>query len=169
MTKIKTLLLLAATFGVVTLNSCSKDKNATPSATVTANVDGTATTFNTNAIAVTGSVSGTSITNIQGTAANGATISITLSGKAVAGKTYTSTAASDDDKPIILYSLKDDDYFNDDDIKKIVSVTITSVSSTGVQGTFKGALTNTIIVGTGSGTTKTKTITDGKFNVYFSK
>ncbi|MDN3580009.1 hypothetical protein [Mucilaginibacter flavus] len=170
MKKIKTLLLLAATLGVITLNSCSKDKNSVPSATITAGVDGTATTFNTNAITLSSTVNGATFTNIQGTASNGATISITLSGKPTAGKTYISTASKDDDKPVMLYSLKNDNYFNDDDnTKNIVSVTISSVSSTGVQGTFKGALTNTVFVGTGGGTAKTKAITDGKFNVYFSK
>jgi hypothetical protein len=51
----------------------------------------------------------------------------------------------------------DDDYLNDDDdTSNLPSVTITSVTSTTVDGTFKGLVQNS---------TGTKSIANGKFHV----
>lgn len=168
MRSIKSLILLLFAFGVVTLNSCKKDKDSAPSATISASVDGTPTNFNIGAIAVQGSVNGTAITNIEGTAANKTAISITISGTPVAGKTYSNTASNDDDKPLIAYILTDDDqYLNDDSQSNPASLTITSVTSTTVEGTFKGDLVD--IQGATNGTAKKKVITNGKFNVTLKK
>lgn len=159
MTKIKSILLLTIAVGIITLNSCSKSKDdVVVSTTITASIDGTATTFN-NAFAVTGTVGGEKFTNVQGTASNKAVMSITLNGTITAGKTYSSTAAAISDRPLLLYAPDDnDDYLNDDsNAAKIVTVTVTSISSTNIQGTFKGNVT--------AGSGKVKAITDGKFNV----
>ena len=165
MKAIKTIILLTLTFGVITLNSCKKDdKEATVSTSISASIDGTATTFN-SAIGLTGTVGGEKFTSVTGTASNKAVISITLNGTITAGKTYSSAAANASDRPLLLYAPDDnDDYFNDDsNTAKLVSVTVTSISSTNIQGTFKGNVTNTISVGNGTG--KIKSITNGKFNV----
>ena len=168
MRSIKSLFLLTLAFGVITLNSCKKDKDSTPSATISASVDGTATNFNTGAIAIQGSVNGATITNIEGTAANKTAISITISGTPVAGKTYSNTSSNDDDKPLIAYIVTDDEqYLNDDDSQSNpASLTITSVTSTTVEGTFKGDLVD--IQGS-NGTAKKKVITNGKFNITLKK
>jgi hypothetical protein len=159
MKKIKSIFLLTLAIGVITLNSCSKDKdNTVISTTITASIDGTATTFN-NAFAITGTVGGEKFTNVQGTASSKAVLSITINGTITAGKTYTSTATAISDRALLLYAPNDtDDYINDDSISaKIVTVTVTSISSTNIQGTFKGNVT--------AGSGKVKAITDGKFNV----
>jgi hypothetical protein len=161
MRKIKSILLLTLAVGIITLNSCSKDKdNAVISTTITASIDGTATTFN-NAFALTGTVGGTKFTNVQGTASSKAVLSITINGTITTGKTYTSTATAISDRALLLYAPNDtDDYINDDsNSTKIVTVTVTvtSISSTNIQGTFKGNVT--------AGSGKVKAITDGKFNV----
>lgn len=165
MKAIKAIILLTLTFGVITLNSCKKDdKEATVSTSISASIDGTATTFN-NAVGLTGTVGGVKFTSVTGTASNKAVISITLNGTITAGKTYSAAAANASDKPLLLYAPDDnDDYFNDDsNTAKLVSVTVTSISATNIQGTFKGNVTNTISIGNGTG--KIKSITNGKFNV----
>ncbi|MDB5136092.1 MAG: hypothetical protein JWP37_2695 [Mucilaginibacter sp.] len=164
---IKTLIVLTLVFGVVTLNSCKK-KDPAPSATITATVDGIATTFNTHAIGAKGTIQGITITTIQGTAANGTSLAITLNGTITAGKTYSSSANSPDDEPLLLLSTPDSDFLNDDSSANLVSVTITAVSSSSIQGTFKGNLVSTNInVGNSGAQNATKVIADGKFNVSF--
>lgn len=169
MRSIKSLFLLTLAFGVITLNSCKKDKDTTEtkSATVSASVDGTATNFNTNALAAQASVNGSTITTIQGTAANKSIISIAIYGTITAGKTYSNNASDDLDKPIMGFEAGDDQYYNDDNsTTNIVSITITSVTSSTVAGTFKGDLTTFSV---GNDAPKTKSITNGKFNVVIVK
>ena len=155
----KQLVLLALAFGAFTFSSCKK-KDVAPAVSITATVDGTATNFNVNAAALQGTVSGITITNIQGSTSSGATLSMALAGTVTAGKTYSDAAANDNDKPLMVYAASptaDDDYFNDDDdTANLPSVTITSVTSTTIDGTFKGLIQNS---------TGTKSITNGKFHV----
>jgi hypothetical protein len=161
---IKTLILSAVAFGTITFSSCSKNNEVAASATITANIDGTLATFNKNVLGTTGSVNGATFTTIQGTDASGNNISITLAGTLTAGKTYTSNAASDNDKPVVLYTTADNEtYVNDDsNVSNIISVTVASATSSSAQGSFSGKLTTLLV---GNGTAKTKTVTDGKFNV----
>jgi len=163
----KLVILFAIAFATLSLNSCKKDsKDAIVSNTISASIDGTVTNFG-SAFAVTATESGQKLTNIEGVSSNKATISITLSGTITAGKTYTSTAANDDDKPLILYSTVDgDNYLNDDNSANIVTVKVTAVSATNIQGTFTGGLTTFSI---GNGAAKTKAVTNGKFNVTFKQ
>ncbi|MEO3406207.1 hypothetical protein AAFN85_20000 [Mucilaginibacter sp. CAU 1740] len=161
----KPALLLAFIACTFVLSSCDKETNdPAVTGTLSATVDGTTINY-ANVVAVHAVVDGKTFTNIEGT--NGKdTLSITLAGNITTGKTYTSTAVSDDDKPILLISTKDDDYFNDDEVAdpaKIVTVSITSASVNTYQGTFKGNLTNT--VGDDMGTAKHKAVTNGKFSV----
>ncbi|HTI60597.1 hypothetical protein [Mucilaginibacter sp.] len=161
MKRIKTLLLLIAIFGVVTLNSCKKDKKEAV-VSLTADLDGTATNFSVSPVALQGAVDGQTFTVIQGSTSTGATLSITIAGKVTAGKTYSDAATSDDDKPLFLYATSPtaDDYLNDDDdTANLPSITITSVTSTTIGGTFKGK------VGLLSEGAQVKSITNGKFHV----
>jgi hypothetical protein len=159
MKKIKILAVLAMSLAVVTLNSCKK-KDVKPAVSITATVDGTATSFNVNAAALQGTVSGMTFTNIQGSTSGGAMLSMTLQGAVTAGKTYSDAAASEGDMPLFVYApsaTSEDDYLNDDDnASNLPTVTITSVTSTTIDGTFKGLVQNS---------TGTKSIADGKFHV----
>jgi hypothetical protein len=159
MKKIKVLALLAISLAAITLNSCKK-KDVKPAVSITATVDGSATSFNVNAAALQGVLSGVTYTNIQGTTSGGAMLSMTLQGTVTAGKTYSDASTNDNDKPLFVYApsaTADDDYLNDDDnASNLPSVTITSVTSTTIDGTFKGLIQNN---------TGTKTIADGKFHV----
>jgi hypothetical protein len=160
MRTIKQLVLLTLAFGALTFSSCKK-KDVAPAVSITATVDGTATNFNVSAAALQGPVNGVTFTNIQGSTSGGAILSMTVAGTITAGKTYSDAAASDNDKPLIVYATSatsDDDYLNDDDdTSNLPSVTITSVTSTTIDGTFKG------LIGNSSGATKS--ITNGKFHV----
>jgi hypothetical protein len=157
----KQLVLLALAFGAFTFSSCKK-KDVAPAVSITATVDGTATNFNVNAAALQGPISGVTYTNITGsTTFGGATLSMTLAGTVTAGKTYSDAVASDNDMPLFVYATSatsEDDFYNDDDnASNLPSVTITSVTSTTIDGTFKGLIQN------GSGATKS--IANGKFHV----
>jgi hypothetical protein len=159
MKKIRIMAVVAISLSVVTLNSCKK-KDASPAVSITATVDGTATNFNANAAALQGTVSGITVTNIQGTSPGGATLSMSVVGTLTAGKTYSDAATNDNDMPLFVYAASatsDDDYLNDDDdASNLPSVTITSVTSTTVDGVFKGLVQNS---------TGTKSITNGTFHV----
>ena len=159
MKTIKTLAVLAISLSVITLNSCKK-KDEKPAVSITATIDGTATSFNVNAAALQGPVAGITYTNIQGSTSGGAILSMTLTGAITAGKTYSDAATSESDMPIFVYApsaTSQDDYLNDDDDSaNLPSVTITSVTSTTIDGTFKGLVQNS---------TGTKSIANGKFHV----
>ena len=158
----KILTLLVLTFSVITLNSCKK-KDPAPTATITANINGTATTFNVHAMAAKGTLSGMTITTIQGTSSSGTNISITLNGAVTAGTTYTA-GTNTNTEPLLALTSTSDQFLNDDtSTTNLVSVTITSVSSTAIAGTFKGDLVSTNI----GGTPTTKSVTNGKFSVSF--
>ena len=160
MKTIKNLALLSLACGAISLSSCKK-KDVAPAVSITATVDGTATNFNVNAAALQATISGTTYTNIQGsTTSGGATLSMTIMGAVTAGKTYSDAAASDNDMPLFVYATSatsEDDFYNDDDnASNLPSVTITSVTSTTIDGTFKGLIQNS---------TSTKSIANGKFHV----
>ncbi|HTD41479.1 MAG TPA: hypothetical protein VK671_12710, partial [Mucilaginibacter sp.] len=131
-----------------------------PAVSITATLDGAATNFNVNAAALQGTVSGMTFTNIQGSTSGGAMLSMTLQGAVTAGKTYSDATASQNDMPLFVYApsaTSQDDYLNDDnDTSNLPSVTITSVTSTTIDGTFKGLVANS---------TGTKSIANGKFHV----
>lgn len=165
MKKIKTLIVLTMAFGALTFSSCKKDKPAVAIG-ISADIDGTATTFNVHAIAGKGTVDGGTFTTITGSAANGNTISITLSGTVTAGKTY-SVSTTPDAEPLFVYDIGGDaDFLNDDNSSNKVSVTVNSVSSTSISGTFTGGVVEADVqVGNNNTPPPTKSITNGKFNV----
>lgn len=165
MKKIKALIVLTMAFGAITFSSCKKDKqNPTVTASITADVDGTATTFNVHAIAGKGTVDGGTFTTVSGSAANGNVISITLTGTVAAGKTYCASTTPDQE-PLLSFSVGSDQFLNDDSSSNKVSVTINSVSSSSISGTFTGGIVSTNILVGGGNTPATKSITNGKFNV----
>lgn len=154
---------IAFCLGVVFFSSCKKEKKTDPflKGTVTADVDGVATDFSSFAIAVTGSSNGNDFTAVQGDAKDGSSIGLTVYGAIIAGKTYTPENQEIGTRPILTYSTGDDDFLTDFN-NPSVTITITGVSSSSIQGTFSGSVTD-ITPGANQG--KTKVITSGKFNV----
>lgn len=167
----KLLIALSLAFGALTLNSCSKTTiTTTTKISMTADIDGTTTSFNTNATAVTGSVSGQTYTNITGQAKDGTVLSIVLEVAPTAGKTYSDAATSDSGKPLIAITPpgNDADSFlnDDDDSNNLPTLTIGTVSSGTITGTFKGLVQGSIPL-TNSVTPPTKLITNGTFTLKY--
>jgi hypothetical protein len=160
---IKALLLLTVIIGV---SSCTKDTdNPTRIYSVTAKVDGAPTNFNTNVTGTSGSANGTLFTTIQGKTADGSSISITIRGEVVAGKTYSAATVGASVQPLVVYTSGTDSYVNTTTGANLVSVTVTEATKTFVEGTFTGDLT-TVAIG---GTAKTKVITNGIFTSAIKK
>jgi hypothetical protein len=169
----KLLFVLTLASGALMLNSCSKDKSTTTANIfITANINGAATTFNTNAGATTATVSGQTFTTIIGQAKDGTTLSIMLVNNPTSGKVYSDAASNDDDKPLIMITppgTNADSYLNDDDnTSTLPTVTITSLTSTTITGTFSGLVEGGIPIGN-SNTLPTDAITSGKFSLKYYK
>lgn len=161
----KALLLVVLMLSVAALSSCKKDKKVsatpTPTGSVTATIDGEALNFSASTLVLSGSTNGANFTAIQGNASDGTTMTITIYGTLTAGKTYTSNDPDPGNEPILLYASGDDGYLNDI-TNPSVSVTLTAVSSSSIQGTFSGTVTD---ISAGANKGKSKVITNGKFNV----
>jgi hypothetical protein len=164
MRSIKALMFLTIATTIIAFSSCKKDStdDVLATSTISADVDGTATVFTTNTLALKGEVDGAEVTSIQGTDKAGNTISMAVYGTLKAGKTYLSNSTEFEDKPTLAFSTPNDQdvYFNDD--ASLQTITITNVSATKVEGTFSGKV-NTVAFGNGA--IKTKTFTNGKFKV----
>ncbi|GGH21052.1 hypothetical protein GCM10007352_33490 [Mucilaginibacter phyllosphaerae] len=157
-------MLLVTAFTIIAFSSCKKDStdDLLSTSTISADVDGTATVYTTNALAVKGELNGAEFTSIQGTDKDGNTISMSVYGTLKAGKTYVSTSSEFEDKPTISFSNAngDDIYFNDE--ASIQTITVTAASANKVEGTFSGKVSTGAL---GNGAVKTKTFTNGKFKV----
>jgi len=157
-------LLLTIAFTVITFSSCKKDnsEDTLATSTITVDIDGTATVFTTNTLALKGDVNGMEFTSIQGTDKSGNTISMTINGTVTAGKTYLSNAADIIDRSVLSFStLNDEDiYFND--AASVQSITVTSASANRIEGTFTGKVNTAAF---GNGAVKVKSFTNGKFKV----
>lgn len=164
MKAIKILIVFAFSIGVITLNSCKK-KEVAPAPSISASIDGTATSFNTGAKAIKATLQGVTSTTIQGQSANGTIISITLSGNITAGATYTADVNSSSNEPLLFLTSSTFQYANDDASSNLVSVTVNSVSSTSITGTFKGNLTE--LSNDNSSASTTKVVSNGMFSVSF--
>jgi hypothetical protein len=164
MRSIKALMLLTIAFTVIAFSSCKKDntEDTLATSTITVDIDGTATVFTTNTLALKGDVNGMEFTSIQGTDKSGNTISMTINGTVTAGKTYLSNAADIIDRSVLSFStLNDEDiYFND--AASVQSITVTSVSANRIEGTFTGKVNTEAF---GNGAVKVKSFTNGKFKV----
>jgi len=164
---IKNLALLSLAFVAISLSSCKKN-NTTPApetkATFVATVDGVVTEFNVNLKGWEyGTSPGNRVTAIQGKTSDGIMLAISLLETPVAGKTYSDADTNDGNKPIIIYQKPTStvEYFNDHNASNVPSVTITSVTSTTLDGTFKGRL----IKDPATDKTDTILITNGKFHI----
>ena len=170
MKKIKNLALLSLAFVATSLSSCKKN-NATPdkkapdtTSTFVATVDGVVTEFNVN---LKGWESSTTpnhwLTVIQGKTSDGTTLAISILETATAGKTYSDADSNDSNRPIIIYQKPTStvQYYNDHYASNVPSVTITSVTSTTLDGTVKGRL----IKDPATDKADTVLITDGKFHI----
>lgn len=171
MKSIKLFTILTLSLGILIFNSCKKDKKTNTTATsnfyITADVNGIATTFNINESAATITINGGQvITNIGGQAKDGTILAISLVGGTLAGKTYSDAAVNDDDRPSIVINAGNDPFVNDDHSANIPTVTISSLSSNTISGTFSGGLVYGSSVG--SIGPSIKLITNGKFNLKFS-
>lgn len=162
---LKILLFSAMAFVTVAISSCSKDdNNAAISGTLTATVDGKVTAFDKNVLGGTSSVNGTTFTSVRGADDAGNELTITVVGVLTPGKTFVSNAANEADRPIVIYTaINNDTYVNDDNAtSEIVTVAVSAAASNNIEGTFSGKLTTLVA---GNSTPKTKSITNGKFNV----
>jgi hypothetical protein len=166
----KTLIFSALAFCIVLFSSCSKDNSdVAASATITATIDGTPTTFDKNVMGASSTFNGANVTSIQGSDAQGNRITISLTGNLIAGKTYSSNAANNDDKPLVFYVTAANTTYATDvsSVSDVIKVKVSAVSSTNAQGAFSGKLT--ALLDNNDPVFGTKTITDGKFNVSIAK
>jgi hypothetical protein len=172
----KFLLIAVSLLFIVT--SCKKksEDNPIPVNTISATVDGVNISLSTNISAKfsTNQIGALSYTlNIQGATPNKAFgISLTSPDKnAITKGTYT-LASSKNSTPIWVYvayedyelntNIPDQPYITDPNGIQPTTITITSISSTNVQGTFSGTLVYS------QGSSGTKNVTNGKFNINIS-
>jgi len=164
MRSIKILTLIALVCTLCTVSSCKKDSGDVPSkgkSSLTAKVNGTVTVFDKLSLGLTGSVNGQEFTSLQGTAADGSNMSLTINGPVIAGKTYSVTAVNYEDSGSIFYTTKDDVTFvNDDVAANQVSITVTGLSGKTIKGAFKGGVKAML-----NNSEETRAITEGTFNV----
>ena len=166
----KGLLFIPAITLITIFSSCKKDSssNSTTSGTISADIDGTAVSFNFGDNAALDTISGEYTIAIAGFQ-SGVNVTSNEIGIGVGGAypiavgTYTDTSSIADNSTI-SYSIPSDNsgYAAVGIAPFYGTVTITSISATQVQGTFSGVL------GVGSGSSSTvpyHTLTNGKFNV----
>ncbi|HVS92539.1 MAG TPA: hypothetical protein VHE59_10925 [Mucilaginibacter sp.] len=158
----KSIFLLIPLCLLLGLSSCKKNssKPANAAGTLTVTVGGKAQTFNVGATAHldnTGGVNTLGIMGLQSTGtANSLIITVSSSGP-ITAKSYTDA----DSEAQLSYTLASGAAYQDDGTGGTTStVTIKSITSTNVQGTFSGTLM--LINGTGAAT---QTLTNGSFNL----
>ena|SRR5579872_5458843 len=161
MKNLKLSLLLICVLFVV--SSCKKSsKSISTTGTITVNIDGAAQTFNVGAAAHidnTGGFYSLSLIGVQSaTAANSLIVDVTSSSPIVAG-TYTGTN-SQADMSYTQVSGSAVYQFDGSNNASNATITVKSISSTNVQGTFSGTLE--LITGTGAAS---KVLTSGTFNL----
>lgn len=175
----KKILLISACV-IFAFASCKKDSSKKiASNTITATVGGTNTSFNTSAEAELASDSGAYImviAGLTGTTSSAQSMVVgLLSDQPFVKGTYTFDESTDPNTITVLPSIayltntsgdESSEFESNTEIdlgnstlSTTATVTITSISTTNIQGTFSGLLVND-----GDGTT-TKSVTNGKFNV----
>jgi len=158
----KNLLILSLGFLGIFLSCKKSSPSANSGNYITATVNGTNRTFNIGAEALVKSSSAgysLAITGREGVAYDASQIVVNVFGSMpITSGTY-STGTTGTDQVSLEYALTNIATYTT--TAGNPSVTITSISSTNVQGTFSGVLTLT----TGSAPASTATITNGKFNV----
>ena len=166
MLKMKNLrLLLLPLCVLLVVSSCKKSSNKPTSTvgTITVNIDGAAQTFNVGATAHVDNTSGfysLSLIGIQSaTVAKSVIVEVTSSSAIVGGTTYTGTN-SQADMSYTQVSGGAIYQFDGSNSASNATITVKSISSTNVQGTFSGTLE--LITGTGA---TSKALTNGTFNL----
>jgi hypothetical protein len=173
-------ILLFSACVLLVFSACKKDSAKTASSnTITATVGGSNINFSTNATGELATDSGAyvlAVGGLTGTSSSAQSIVVgLLSDKPFVKGTYTFDTSTDPNTITVLPSIayltntsgdessefdsNTDIYLQNSTLSTTCTVTITSISSTNIQGTFNGLLTND-----GDNTT-TKTVTNGKFNV----
>jgi hypothetical protein len=164
---------LFAFLAVVLFASCSKNSSDTDkngSGAISAKIDGTNTTFNVNAKAMRNNGQGFYTIQIAGatgsepSTANQITLAIASDAEITPG-TYTEDASTNSKLGTIGYVTGGSEtYTSDGSDTNPVTVIITSVNSTSIQGTFRGD----VYLTTASGASSTKKVfSEGTFNVNF--
>ena len=130
---------IATAIAILTLASCSKDKNDTPAYSLSAKIDGTAQAFNTGVAAQkTGDASTGYSVAIAGTAGSTSSPYPTLvlsieSDAPIVAKTYTATAL----EAGAMYATNASTLLTSD---TDFTITVTSITDTDVRGTFSGKI-----------------------------
>lgn len=159
-------LFLIAACAAFALYACDKS-GAKPDVSVSATIDGTGESFNTADslnYKNTATVYSADVTALN--AANGDKLELYLANptQLTTGTYALTTTWNPPYGPLIVYKLKGSANFSDAYVvdytgQNPAEITITSITGTGIQGTFSGVLVNAANNGT------TKTFTNGKFNV----
>ena len=150
---------------VLALFSCKKD-GSSPS-TISADVNGTPETFNTNAAAVSlisGGFNNLTVSGFSGAASSSDEIDVTVGGaNAIGTGTFVFNPTDGSDGAVMLLKLAGGASFRvNPAASKPLSVTISSITASTVQGTFSGSLYS--INGTD---TTFKTVTNGQFSANY--
>jgi hypothetical protein len=162
-------LLLFTICVTLTFSSCKKSSSDIPANTISATVDGVDESFNTNPIAELGTAislnSNLIISGSNGSGTGSDSMGITIeSNNTIIKGSYTNASANNSSYVSVLYNKgpfspsNPTVYSTDVNGDYPTTVTITSMSSTNIQGTFSGKLLLS------DGTT-IKNVTNGKFNL----
>jgi len=154
---------------LLAFTSCKKNSSDAPANTISATIDGVVESFNTGGGAQLGTAvqlnSNLVITGANGVAAGSDVMSITISSNtSIAEGVYTNSGANNAGFTSILYSkgpfslTNPNIYATDVNGTHLTTVTITSLSSTNIKGTFSGQLLL-------NGGSTVKAVTNGKFNL----
>ncbi|HEY9362681.1 MAG TPA: hypothetical protein VIQ00_05435 [Chitinophagaceae bacterium] len=158
---------------LIFLSSCKKDDSDNSSngnGTITCTIDGINTSFDTEARAIKTDVTGAysvQIIGYKGTAGNSDQIAIGIaSDLAIATGTYSEDGSTGNKLASVNYmpSGSSYPYISNNSTSNPSTVTVTAISATSIQGTFKGDVYLTSNNGT---TTTKKVISNGQFNVNF--
>ncbi len=156
--------LLSAT---VLFSACSKDDKSSASAAISSSVDGTTIDFNVNAKAVRSQTSGfysVTITGFQSSSASNQIAIVLTSSSPIAAGSYTETDATGQKLSSVNFVQSGTPYISYMSATNPSKVTISSITSTAVQGSFSGD----VFMATTSGISTTKkVITKGQFNLSF--
>jgi hypothetical protein len=164
----KKLFVLPMAF-LIFMSSCKKSSSGSGAGTITASVDGTSTSFSNTATALESSSTNNGVTaysllivGFQGSPSSSNSITLTIGSDAPFGadSTYTGLASPSNNLAEVAYVQQPGDVSYSDLLAGPTTVTIKSISSTNVQGTFSST------VGVfGSGTPASHTFTNGTFNL----
>ncbi|MEI9934070.1 MAG: hypothetical protein WDM71_04305 [Ferruginibacter sp.] len=165
----KTLFLLPIVSLLFIFSSCKKDSANNVTGTITATVNGTSLSFNVEATAVLDTVRGNygvAIIGLQSFSLSSKEITLAISGGStpIAVGTYTDTSTVGRTVLIGYANAADSTAWSSTGTAPNIStVTITSLNSSQIQGTFNGQLE--LALGSNPGAS-TATVTNGSFNLH---